>query len=71
MGAPDFFRIKDLNTRDNLCKDNFKPATIKNDNEAAAMSKCFVQYKQTNKSINKKKRRHRGIEYLLKCSTMF
>ena len=37
MGAPDCFEIYDNNTRSILCKNIFKPETIKNENGAVAM----------------------------------
>ena len=45
MGVPDFLGIKYLNKRANLCKNNFKPATIKNDNGTVEMRKRFARRK--------------------------
>ena len=42
MGAQEYSQIKDLNTRANLCKNYFNPATTKNDNVSIVMSKTFV-----------------------------
>ena len=51
MAAPDFIKIQDRNTRDNLDKNNFYPATIKNDNEAVSMRKfCATRMKKISPS---------------------
>ena len=71
MGAPDFSKIKDLNTWANLCKDVFYLATIKNDNRAVAIGKQFVQRKQNQHLHQFKKVRHRGIKDSLNCDLMF
>ena len=41
-GAPDFFWIKYLNTRANLCEGFFYPSSIKNDIGAVAMRNISV-----------------------------
>ena len=49
-----FSQIKGLDTRANLCKHNFYPATIKNDNGAFAMRSFFdTRTEATTPSIKK------------------
>ena len=43
MGAPEFFQTKDIHTRTNLCKNIFKPETIKNYNGAVEMREEIVR----------------------------
>ena len=45
IGRVKFFQIKDLNTRASLCKNNFYPDSIKNDNGAVATRNIFIQLK--------------------------
>ena len=44
-GRAIFFGIKDLNTRANLCENNFYPESITNDNGSVAMRKKCVTRK--------------------------
>ena len=55
MGAPYFFQIQDCNTQANLCKNNFYPATIKNDNGSFATRFVLCGANGTNNSIKLKK----------------
>ena len=55
MGAPIFSQIKDLNTRAICVKNNFYPATIKNDNGAVAMIFFLFGANGTNNSARLKK----------------
>ena len=49
-----FFRIKDLNTQANLCKNVSFPASTKNDYGTIAMRKNGCNANGTNNSTNKK-----------------
>ena len=56
MGAPYFFKIKDIDTLSNFCKKQFfNPATIKNDNGAAVKRIFFVRHER-NQQPNKLKK---------------
>ena len=51
-----FFQTLGHNTRDNFCKNNFYPATIKDDNGAFTTRNCLLQRKR-NKQLHQIKNR--------------
>ena len=53
--ARQFFLVEDLDTRANLCENNYHPESIKNDNGSIAMRKHFVQ-RERNQQIHKFKK---------------
>ena len=57
-GCARFVQIKDLNTRANLCENNFHLSSIKNDNGYLQQEK-ICDANRTNNSINLKKGQHR------------
>ena len=71
MGAPDFSKFKTI-IHELICvKNNFYPAIIKNENGAVAMRIFFVRHERIQQLHQLTKGRHRDIEDLLKCASMF
>ena len=69
MGMPYFSKLKTIVNEISFVNNNFKPATIKNDNGAVVMRKILVQRKR-NQQLHQKNR-HKGIEDLLICAPMY
>ena len=71
MGAPYSSQVQDHNTWSNLCKNNFYPETIKNDNEGIAMRNVFLQHERNQQLHYIKRLQHSWTEDFLNCATMF